>query len=95
MAIMMLMEWPGATPEQYDELRRVVDWEQDKAVGGLFHVAAFDEGGAHITDVWESAEAFQRFTDERLMPGVQKVGIPGEPKVQVLPAHAVFAPGYE
>jgi len=95
MAIMMRMDWPDATAEQYDELRNVVNWEQDKADGGLFHVAAFDEAGAHITDVWESAEHFQRFTDERLMPGVQKVGIAGEPLVTVLHAHAVFAPGYE
>jgi hypothetical protein len=95
MAIMMRMDWPDATAEQYDELRQVVDWEQDKADGGLFHVAAFDESGAHITDVWESAEQFQRFVDERLMPGVQKVGIAGQPEVTVLPAHAVFAPGYE
>jgi hypothetical protein len=95
MAIMMRMDWPDATAEQYDELRNVVNWEHDKADGGLFHVAAFDESGAHITDVWESAEQFQRFTDERLMPGVQKVGIAGEPQVTVLPAHAVFAPGYE
>jgi len=41
MAIMMRMDWPDATAEQYDELRQVVDWEQDKADGGLFHVAAF------------------------------------------------------
>ncbi len=57
-------------------------------------MVAFDADGAHITDVWESVEQFQRFTDERLMPAVQKVGIPGEPQVAILPAHAVFAPGY-
>lgn len=95
MAIMMLMQWPGATAEQYDELRQVVNWEEDKATGGMFHVAAFDDRGAHITDVWESAADFQHFVDERLMPGVQKVGIEGEPNIEILPAHAVFAPAYE
>jgi hypothetical protein len=95
MAIMMCMDWPDATAEQYDELRQLVNWEQDKADGGLFHVAAFDESGAHITDVWKSAEQFQRFVDERLKTGVQKVGIAGQPEVTALPAHAVFAPGYE
>ena len=95
MPVMMQMDWPEATPEQYDQLRKEVDWEGEKADGGLFHVAAFDENGAHIADVWESAEQFQRFTDDRLMPGVQKVGIPGEPKVTIRPTHAIFAPGYE
>ena len=77
MAVMMRMDWADATPDQYDELRRVVNWEGDHPDGGMFHVAAFDDAGAHITDVWESAEKFQRFTDDRLMPGVAKVGIPG------------------
>jgi hypothetical protein len=95
MPFMMRMDWPGATPEQYDELRDVVNWEEDKADGGMFHVAAFDDAGAHITDVWDSPEQFQRFAEERLMPGVEKVGIPGEPQIVLLPTHAVFAPGYE
>jgi len=29
------------------------------------------------------------------MPGVKELGIPGEPQVEILPAHAIFAPGYE
>jgi hypothetical protein len=45
--------------------------------------------------VWDSAEDFQRFVDDRLMPGVQQVGIQGQPQVEILPAHAIFAPGYE
>jgi len=49
----------------------------------------------HLTDVWESAEDFQRFVDDRLMPVVQEMGIEGDPEVTILPAHTVFAPGYE
>ena len=95
MAIMMRMDWAGATQEQYDQLREAVDWEGDRPDGGMIHLAAFDESGAHITDVWESAESFQRFTEDRLMAGVAKVGIPGEPQVTILPLHALFAPAYE
>lgn len=95
MAIMMLMDWAGVTAEQYDEVRQTVNWEGDAPAGAMFHVAAFTDAGARITDVWASAEDFQRFVDERLMPGVQKVGIAGEPKVDIFAAHAVFAPGYQ
>ena len=95
MAIMMVMEWAGVTASQYDEVRQSVNWEGDVPSGAMFHVAAFTDAGARITDVWGSAEQFQRFVDERLMPGVQKAGITGEPKVEILPAHAVFAPAYE
>lgn len=94
MAVMMLMEWGGVTREQYDAVRKIVNFEADVPKGGLFHVAAFSDKGLHVTDVWERAEDFQTFVEQRLMPGVQQAGIHGEPRVQILPAHNVFTPGY-
>jgi hypothetical protein len=94
MPFVMRMDWPGVTSEQYDELRDIVNWETDKADGGLLHVAAFDDAGIHVTDLWDSPEQFQRFADERLMPAVEKLGVEGEPQITVLPTHAVFAPGF-
>ena len=94
MAVLMLMEWPGVTREQYDEVCKVVNFENDVPKGGLFHVAAVSEKGLHVTDLWERPEDFQAFVEKRLMPGVQKVGVQGEPKVNILPAHNIFTPGY-
>ncbi|NRF67411.1 hypothetical protein HLB44_10485 [Aquincola sp. S2] len=94
MAVMMIMEWPGVTREQYDSVCTIVDFERDVPPGGLFHVAAVDAEGLRVTDVWERAEDFQAFVEKRLMPGVQQAGISGEPRVQILPAIKVFAPGY-
>ncbi|MBI4492410.1 MAG: hypothetical protein HY690_06415 [Chloroflexi bacterium] len=93
--MVMDMVWRGVTPEQYDAARKLVDWEGDPPAGGIYHVASFSNQGLHVTDVWESAEAFQRFVDTRLMPGVQQIGIQGQPQVDIRPAHAVFAPGYQ
>lgn len=62
--------------------------------GGIFHVAAFTDNGLRVADVWESAEAFQKFVDERLMPGTKALGLLGEPRVEIFPAHAVFAPAF-
>lgn len=95
MPIVMNMSWDGVTAAQYDELRKVVNWEGDKPSGGMLHIATFPPQGAKVTDVWESAEDFNRFVEQRLMPGVAKVGIKGEPKVEILPAHAVFTPAYK
>jgi hypothetical protein len=94
MAIAMLMTWTGVTPAQYDRAKELIGWEQDPAPGGLFHVAGFDEHGLHCADVWESAEAFQAFVAERLMPGVREVGIEGEPQVELVELHDIFTPGY-
>jgi hypothetical protein len=90
--IVMEMQWDELTPEQYDEVRDVVNWENDAPTGGVFHVASFDGGQLRVNDVWESAEDFQRFIDDRLTPGVQKVGITSEPRVVIRPAYRIFSP---
>ena len=93
MAIMMIMSWPGVSLEQYDEVKGLVAWEDEAPVGGIFHATAHDGNGLRITDVWESAEDFQNFVNDRLMPGVSKVGVPGEPNVEVYPLHDIYTPG--
>jgi hypothetical protein len=95
MAVMMQMTWPGIGAEEYEAARMHVKWEGDVPPGAMFHVMAVTENGVRVTDVWESAEAFDAFVRDRLMPGVQELGIPGQPEVEILPAHAVFAPGYD
>jgi hypothetical protein len=94
MAVVMIMEWEGVTPEQYEQARDLVNWEGDVPPGGMFHVAAFDGNGLRVTDLWESAEDFQRFAESRLMPGVQQLGIQGQPRVEIYPIHRTFTPAY-
>lgn len=94
MAVMMIMEWQGVTREQYDAVCDSVNFEVDVPRGGLLHVAAFDDKGMRVTDLWERAEDFQAFVEKRLMPGVQKAGIAGEPKVGIYPVHNLFTPGF-
>ncbi|MEV4561197.1 hypothetical protein AB0K51_29970 [Kitasatospora sp. NPDC049285] len=94
MAVVMSMVWAGATPEQYDTVRAAVDWELVPAAGGHVHVAWFDAGALHVTDVWESQQAFETFMAERLAPEIEKAGIAGTPEVSYAPLHRRFvAPG--
>jgi hypothetical protein len=90
MAIVMNMTWKGVSAQQYDAVQAEVRWESEPPDGGSFHVAWFEDGDMRIVDVWKSPEAFQAFVDNRLMPGVAKVGIEGQPDVQIHPAHRVF-----
>jgi hypothetical protein len=92
MPVVMRMEWPEVSAEQYDQARELVGWERDAPKGAIFHVSFFDEGGFKVVDVWDSEADFQAFVDERLMPGIAQVGIEGEPRVTFTPAHAVFNP---
>jgi hypothetical protein len=90
MAVVMRMEWPEVTTEQYEATRELVGWEREVPEGAIFHIAFFDDGGFKVVDLWESEEDFQRFADNRLNPGIAQIGIDGEPKVTFAPAHRVF-----
>jgi len=92
MAKIMLMHWPEVTEQQYQQVRKEVNWEGDPPVGAKLHVAWFAADGFHVLDLWDSAEEFESFVGQRLMPGVQKVGIQGQPVVQVETTTAIFAP---
>ncbi|HVZ44316.1 MAG TPA: hypothetical protein VHA82_10945 [Ramlibacter sp.] len=94
MAVLMIMQWDGVTPAQYDKVCELVNFQVDHPKGGLFHVAAISDKGLRVADLWDNAQDFQAFVEQRLMPGVHKAGIQTEPKVEVWPAHNVFTPGY-
>jgi hypothetical protein len=88
MGIAMLLEWPGETQEQYEQLMKVLALDASPPEGGMFHVCGPIPGGWRVLEVWESEEAFWRFFDERLKPAVRQVGIPDMPDPQLYPVHA-------
>ena len=92
MRVVMMMKWDGVTTAQYEQLRKIVNWEGNKPKGAVFHVAAFGSNAIRVTDIWESADDFNSFVQNRLMPGVAQAGIAGQPQVEVYPLHAIYVP---
>lgn len=92
MPTVMSMHWPEVSREQYEAVRKEVNWEGNTPAGAKLHVSWFADDGFHVLDLWETPQDFQKFVDERLTPGVQKVGVQGEPHVSISESHAVFAP---
>ena len=79
------------TKENYEKLRKEVDWEHNNPPGGVSHAASFDDkGNIHVADVWESPESLDAFVGQRLMPALQKLGV-SPPQVDVYPAYNVNA----
>lgn len=94
MAVVLSLRWPGVTPEQYNAVRDAVRWEEQAPQGAVLHVARFEGGALHVTDVWNAQADFERFFTERLAPAVKEAGITGEPESQFSPLHRRFvAPG--
>ncbi|MEU1420390.1 MULTISPECIES: hypothetical protein [unclassified Kitasatospora] len=86
MAIIVMFEFPGTTRDQYEEavdrltggtgLNAPSDWP---VRGLVLHVSGPTPGGGwHVTEVWESREAFEHFSAV-LLPILQEVGIPAAP----------------
>ncbi|MGB8961525.1 MAG: hypothetical protein WCC38_06165 [Pseudonocardiaceae bacterium] len=87
MATVIMQRWDGLTPKQYDGLREVVGWDRDIPAGMIFHVASFGDGILRMTDVWDSEEQFMAFVQSRILPGLQQLGIRGQPDKIVNPVH--------
>src|SRR4051794_27338296 len=89
MAVMMLMELPGGTTEQYEQLNEAmgIRGDEDAPEGLVHHVAGQDENGLTVVDVWESEGALGRFVEERLRPAIESTGAQQGPEPRVLPVH--------
>lgn len=92
MAVIAHVTIPGITLDQYDQLREIVGWLERPPTGGIAHLMWSDADGVHGTDVWESEEAFAAFGQERLGPGMAKLGVSAQPQVTFQPAHEVYIP---
>ena len=75
MAIVMRMEAPGATVEQYEALNEVIGVDDDNPPDGLvIHVAGVTDDGMVVIDVWESEEKLNAFFDIDARPGARGLG---------------------
>jgi hypothetical protein len=95
MAVLMMLELPGATPEQYDRANEIlgIAGDEDAPDGLISHAAGLTDEGMVIVDVWDSAESLERFFEERSVADAMKQAgaEPGEPRV--LPVHNQFEGG--
>ena len=71
MAVGVLLEFPGVTQEQYEQLALDMS-PSDPPEGFVIHVCGpTSDGGWRIVDVWESQEAFEQFANNLLIPRAQ------------------------
>jgi hypothetical protein len=83
MAVMVIQEFE-ATVEEYDQVNEKLG---DATPQGAILHAGIDLGGGRMkaVDVWESADAYQKFVQERLIPAIAEVNPDapqaGEPEI--------------
>jgi hypothetical protein len=73
MAVMVIQEFE-ATEDEYEKVNKILDPEANPPDGLILHSGAILEGGkAKVVDIWESADAWDAFLNDRLGPAVVEV----------------------
>ena len=76
MAVGVLIEFPGVTRDQYEQLEQALGLS-GLPEGELIHLCGpTSDGGWRTVDVWESQEAFERFANDLLSPTRRPSGFP-------------------
>lgn len=86
MAIEMRQELQGLTREQAEAVAAVINERAKSAAGFIAHASGPIPGGYHVTEFWESREAFERFSEEVVVPLMMRLKIaPPQSPAQYLP----------
>ncbi len=95
MAVGVVLEFDGATLDQYDEVVKKMGFSPlgRGAPGGLFHWVTKTGDGIRVTDVWESKEQFDAFAQNQIGPITQEVGFPSPPTVTFFDVHNYLTAG--
>ncbi|MDQ6752010.1 MAG: hypothetical protein M3017_01005 [Actinomycetota bacterium] len=95
MAIAVVLEFAGATPEQYNQVIEKMHFSPGGpgAPGGLFHWVTVTDDGLRATDVWQTREQFDAFAKEQIGPITAEVGIPSPPKITYYDVHNYLTAG--
>jgi hypothetical protein len=87
MSIVMFLEVPGATTDQYDRVNEImgIHGPEDEPEGLLSHVCAANDDGLLICDVWRSQQELDDFIQSRVAPAMKEVGAhPSPPRLAEL-----------
>ncbi len=76
MTVAFILDFPGGTMDQYDQVVERMHLDGRMAPGGLIHVAGGYAGGLRVIDIWENMEHFAQFREEQIVPHTQALGLP-------------------
>ncbi len=87
MAVGLILDFKGATLDQYDEVVEKMALGGKTAPGGIFHWATETDDGIRVVDLWEDRATFDRFAAEKIVPITQQVGLPNPPEITEYQVH--------
>ena len=94
MAVAVIMEFSGATLEQYDQVTAKMGLTKGGPgpAGSLSHWISRTDDGILVTDLWKSRELYDAFARDQIGPYSAEVGVP-EPKITYYDVYNYFTQG--
>jgi hypothetical protein len=71
MTVVMTMDVPVSRAD-LEAVSASLGTHENPPDGLIVHVASETSDGVHVTDIWESEDAFEKFRDNQLVPTMQK-----------------------
>jgi hypothetical protein len=95
MPVAVIMEFNGATLEQYDQVIEKMGLTKGgpAPAGALSHWVARTDYGILVTDLWKSRELYDAFARDQIGPYSAEAGIPERPKITYYDAYNYFTQG--
>lgn len=92
MPVAVFTRFAGVDSDRYDEIMAALHLDLDPPGGAILHVATESPEGIVTCEVWQTADAFQRFFQQRLRPVLVRRRVREEPTFRVVPLHSLYAP---
>jgi len=93
MAFGIVHRFAGGTQAQYEAaLAEVHPSDGSLPEGQVFHIAGATDDGWIVVALHDSRESWERFRDEKLLPGLERLGdegLPGPPDETTFETHKV------
>ena len=88
MAVLLRFVPTGMTEATYAEITTRLDAAgAGSPAGRLYHVCFGDKNDLRVSDIWDSRESFEQFS-QKLFPILEELGVKGEP--EFIEVHSVF-----
>ena len=87
MVVMVIGEMQGGDAARDQRIMQELGLQSAPAPGAIARFAGPTDNGYRVITVWESEEAFRTFQRDRLLPTLERLGLPsaGAANAQVLP----------
>ncbi|AWK76770.1 hypothetical protein CBI38_35670 (plasmid) [Rhodococcus oxybenzonivorans] len=94
MAVAVVLDFPGGTLEQYDNViaKMGLTPEGQGPPGALSHWVAETDDGIRVSDLWLGRDEFEKFSEEQIRPFTAEFGLP-EPQVTFFDVHNYLTAG--